>query len=102
MLENTECRWVCDLFSVSDLPTVPAIATDHESGKVFLMLLSLGPEILNVEVAVCMGLDGDNLETSHDSRLHPVHKDTGVFHKYTVLTAGLVPCALTGIKQMSR
>ena len=102
MLENTECRWVCDLFSVSDLPAVPAIATDHESGKVFPVLLSLGPEILKVEVAVCMGLDGDDFKTSHNSRLHPAHQYKIARHKYTVLTAGLVPCALTGIKQMSR
>lgn len=51
-------------------------ATYHERGEVILVLLSLGAEVLKVEVAIRMRLDRDNLETGHDGRLHIAFEDT--------------------------
>jgi len=42
---------------------------DHESSEVVLVLLGLGSKILHVELSSSEDLDGDDLETSHDSGL---------------------------------
>ena len=45
-------------------------STHHESGEVVLVLLSLRTQVLQVEVAIGMGLNGNDLEACHNCRLY--------------------------------
>ena len=101
VLEHTEGRWVRDLGEKIRPRTKVVFKSDahHESREIVSVLLRLRTEVRNVEAAIWQTLHRDHLQASHDCGLD-VFQRRKVTALNDSLTAGFVPCALTGMRHM--
>lgn len=100
-LEYTEGRGIRNLSEVVRITfRIERLFAYHECSKVVLVLLSFRLEVDEIQTTIGERLDRNDLETGHDRRLKDVSID-GMDH-FARLTAGFVPCALTGMRQILR
>lgn len=101
VLEHTEGRWVCDLGNKMGSGTNVVLESDahHESREVIFVLLCLRTEVGNVEATVRQALHRDHLQAGHCCGLRVSQYQKATASKIS-LTAGFVPCALTGMRQI--
>src|ERR1700678_2706268 len=74
----------------------------HERRKIIFVFLGLGPQIVQIKITIGMHFGRNDFQASHNSRLNDDKQRFGGHRRFDHLTAGLVPCALRGIRQISR
>ena len=101
VLEHTEGRRVCDLGNKMKPGTSIVLGDNayHESREVVFVLLCLCTQVRDIEATVWQTLHRDHLQTGHDCGLGVFQHQKASTSK-NPLTAGFVPCALTGMRQM--
>ena len=102
VLEYAEGRRVCDLGDKIRPGTNVILSSDahHESCEVVFVLLCLRTQICDVEATIRQALHRDYLQAGHDCGLQVFqYQEVTVWDNSP--TAGFVPCALTGMRQMS-
>ena len=102
VLEYAEGRWVCDLGDEIRPGTSAVLRGDayHESCEVIFVLHCLRTQVRDVEATIRQTLHRDHLQAGHDGGLR-VFQCREVTTWNNSLTAGFVPCALTGMRQIS-
>jgi hypothetical protein len=101
VLKHTEGRRVCDLGNKMKPGTGIVLGNEayHESREVVFVLLCLCTQVHNIEATVRQTLHRDHLQAGHDCGLGAFQHQKVSASKNS-LTAGFVPCALTGMRQM--
>ena len=102
VLEYAEGRWVCDLGDGIRPGTRVVLRGDahHESCKVVFVLLCLRTQVHDVETTIRQALHRNHLQAGHGCGLRVFqYQEVTVWDNSP--TAGFVPCALTGMRQMS-
>ena len=102
VLEYAKGRWVCDLGDGIRPGTSVVFRGDthHESCEVVFVLLCLRTQVQDVETTIRQALHRNHLQAGHDCGLRVFqHQEVTVWDNSP--TAGFVPCALTGMRQMS-